>query len=101
MTGAVAGARAVEDCGVAGRMRETADLLRAAGLRVRLCRGRGGWDITAVAGRPGGRETEVVIDEDGYAEIRFWNPPGATPAEVTNVITGALAVVHGVPGGAR
>jgi hypothetical protein len=76
------------------RMRAIAAGLRAAGLTARLHRSRAGWDITAVLARSGGRESEVVIDEDGYTEIRYWNPPGATPDQIARVIAGALAVIH-------
>lgn len=40
--------------------------------------------------RPGRREIEVVVDEDGYAELRWWAAPGATPADVAAVITAPL-----------
>jgi hypothetical protein len=43
----------------------------------------------------------VIVDEDGYVEIRYWNPVGATPDEVAAVIMSALDVVHGRPGEGR
>ena len=35
----------------------------------------------------------MIIDEDGYVEIRYWNPAGATPDQVTAVIVRALAAI--------
>ena len=82
-------------------MHDIAECLRAAGLAARLHTSAAGRDITAVACRPGGRETEVVLDEDGYVEIRYWNPPGATSAEVADLVTRVLGVVHSGPGQPR
>ena len=84
----------------AGRMRQIAEGLRAAGLDVRLQQTRAGWDLAAVLAQPGNRESEAVLDDDGYVELRYWNPPGATPAQIAEVITRALAAVHasGPPG---
>lgn len=76
------------------RMRAIAAALTAAGLTTRVHDSRTGWDIAATLHRNGGRETEVIIDEDGYTEIRYWDPPGATPDQVTAVIVAALAIVH-------
>lgn len=74
------------------RMRAIAAALTAAGLTTWLHNSRAGWDIIATLHRNGGREAEVIIDEDGYAEIRYWDPPGATPDQVTAVIVAALAI---------
>jgi hypothetical protein len=30
---------------------------------------------------------------DGYVEIRYWISPGATPAQITASITGALTAI--------
>jgi hypothetical protein len=65
----------------AQRMRAIADQLQAAGLTARVHDTRGVLDITGTAHRSGGREIEVIVDQDGYAEIRYWNPATATPAE--------------------
>ena len=35
----------------------------------------------------------AVVDEDGYVQISYWNAPGATPAQVAEVITAALAAI--------
>jgi hypothetical protein len=50
-------------------------------------------DVTATLDRPGSKAAEVIVDEDGYVEIRYWNNPDATPEQVTAVITGALAAI--------
>jgi hypothetical protein len=80
------------------RMQAIAEGLRTAGLTVRVQQTRAGWDLTGVLERPGGRASEVVLDEDGYAELRFWHPLVAAPAEVAEVITRALAVLHATLG---
>jgi hypothetical protein len=50
-------------------------------------------DITATLRRPGCKETEVIVDQDGYVELRYWNHAGVTPAQVTAVIVRALTAV--------
>jgi hypothetical protein len=67
--------------------------LVAAGLTARVHETSGVRDLTATLGWPGGKASEVIVDEDGYVEIRYWNHPNATPAQVTAVITGALAAI--------
>ncbi len=74
-------------------MRAIAVGLTAAGLTAHLHESSGALDITATLHRPDSKETEVIVDEDGYVEIRYWNPAGATPAQVTNVIVRALAAI--------
>lgn len=78
------------------RMRAVAAELSAAGLDTRLHEGRDSVDVTGTAkAEPGGREIEAIVDEDNYVELRYWNSPGATPAQVANVITRAIAVIAG------
>ena len=79
--------------GTAAQMREIAAGLQAAGLTARLHQTAGVLDLTAELDRPGGKATGVIIDEDHYVEIRYWNLPGATPGQVTNVIVRALAAI--------
>jgi hypothetical protein len=50
---------------------------------------------TPCGGPSGKREAEIIIDEDGYAELRYWNPPGTTPAEATATALRALSAVIG------
>jgi hypothetical protein len=77
----------------ARRMGAIATGLVAAGLAAAVHDTRGVLDITATLDRPGGKATEVIVDDDGYVEIRYWNDPDATPGQVTAVITGALAAI--------
>jgi hypothetical protein len=39
------------------------------------------------------REIEVVLDEDGYTELRYWTSLDITPAEAAAVIASALAAI--------
>jgi hypothetical protein len=77
----------------ARRMGTIATGLVAAGLAARVHDTRGVLDVTATLDRPDGKATEVIIDEDHYVEIRYWNDPDATPEQLTAVITGALAAI--------
>lgn len=77
----------------ARRMSAIATGLVAAGLAAGVHDTRGVLDVTATLDQLGGKATEVLVDEDGYVEIRYWNHPDATPGQVTAVITGALAAI--------
>jgi hypothetical protein len=77
----------------AQRIRAVAAELDAAGLTTRVQETRGILDLTASVRRPGGREIEVIVDDDGYLEFRYWTVPAATPAEIAATITRALAAV--------
>ncbi len=79
--------------GTAARMQEIAAGLHAAGLDAHVHQTAGVLDVTAELGWPGGKATEVIIDEDHYVEIRYWNRPGATSGQVTGVIVRALAAI--------
>jgi hypothetical protein len=83
----------VPDPDVAAWMRATAAALAAAGLEAKVHATRGVLDITASLRQPAGKPVEVIVDEDGYAEIRYWNTPGATAAQVVAAITAALAAI--------
>jgi hypothetical protein len=74
-------------------MHATAAALAATGLDAKVHSTRGVLDITASLHQSAGRSVEVIVDEDGYAEIRYWNAPGAPPAQVVAVITAALAAI--------
>jgi hypothetical protein len=74
-------------------MHAIAAQLQAAGLTTRVRDTRGVLDITGCVHRPGGRKIEVIVDQDGYAEIRYWNPATATPAEVAATLFDALSAV--------
>jgi hypothetical protein len=83
----------VPDPRTAARMRATAAALASTGLDAKVHSTRGVLDITASLNRPGGRSVEVIVDEDGYVQISYWNAPSATPAQMAEVITAALAAV--------
>jgi hypothetical protein len=69
------------DSATAARLHEIAAGLAAIGLATRLNRTRAGTDLTATLHAPGHREVEVILDEDGYTELRYWakSAPRRTP----------------------
>jgi hypothetical protein len=77
----------------AARMNEIAGGLAEAGLDVKVHDTRGVLDVTASLGEPGEKPVEVIVDDDGYTQVSYWNPPDATPAQVTTVITAVVAVI--------
>jgi hypothetical protein len=82
----------------AGRIRAIAAGLAATGV-VAGTNGNNltGLDVTASIRPPGRTETEIMLDEDGYAEIRWYTNPAATAAEVTAALARVLAAVTAVP----
>jgi hypothetical protein len=85
-TGSLPPGPPVNDPAIAERMRAMAAGLTAAGFTVHLHNTKGVLDIAAVYPRHGGRDIKVIIDEDGYTEIRYWNSSQAPPDEVTGLI---------------
>jgi hypothetical protein len=85
--------RSVPGSQCARRMSAIATGLAGAGLAAAVHDTRGVLDVTATLDQPGAKATEVLVDEDGYVEIRYWNNPDATPEQVTAVITSALAAI--------
>jgi hypothetical protein len=79
------------------RMRAIEAGFTAHGLTTHLTDARAGLDLTAVLSPSAKREPEIWIDEEGYAELRYWNPPGASPAEVAATALRALAAVTTTP----
>ena len=79
--------------GIARHLRTIAAELTAHGLTTHLTDSRAGLDLTATLSPSGKREAEIIIDEDGYAELRYWNPPDAQPAQVTATAIRALRAV--------
>jgi hypothetical protein len=67
--------------------------LSAADLSIQLEHSNAGLYLTAALRSPARREVDIVIDEDGYTELRYWTDPAAIPAQVANTIVRALAVV--------
>lgn len=81
--------------GAADWLRDVAAELTAAGIPARVDDTLSVPDLTAEApALDGGKPSEVVADPDGYTEIRYWNDPEATPAQVSAVIVRALAAIH-------
>jgi hypothetical protein len=85
----------VSDPQTVARMHAIAADLGTAGLDAQVHDTRGVLDVTASLGVPGGKPIEVIQDEDGYCQVSFWHPPGATPAQVTATITALVAVIIG------
>jgi anti-sigma regulatory factor (Ser/Thr protein kinase) len=83
-------------------LRAMAADLAAHGLTTHLTDSRAGLDLTATLSPSGRREAELIIDEDGYAELRYWIPVGTPPAEVTAAALRALnAVTSTAPNAGR
>jgi hypothetical protein len=74
-------------------MRAIAAALTAAGLDARVHVTRGVADITATWHRPGCKDIDLTIDDDGYIALSWRSPAGAAPAQVTALITRVLAAV--------
>jgi hypothetical protein len=75
------------------RMHAIAAGLQAGGLDARVYDTRGVYDIRATLYNAGGKGTDVIIDEDGYVTLSYWNDPGAAPAQIIEVISRALAAI--------
>jgi len=81
------------DPDTAARMHAVVTALTAAGLTAQVHVTRGLLDVTATWERADGKAAEVIVDDDGYVEVRYWNHPWATPAQVATVIVRALAAI--------
>lgn len=79
----------------AGRMAAIAAGLQAAGLDARVHETSGVLDITATLHTAGSKDIALIVDEDGYIELRWWSAPGAAPAQTTATIRRALAAITG------
>lgn len=77
----------------AGRMRAMAAELAAHGLITHLTDSRAGLDLTATLSPSGQHDAEFWIDEEGYAELRYWYPPGTSPIQVAATALRALRAV--------
>jgi hypothetical protein len=69
--------------------------LQGNGLDARVYDTRGVPDIRATLYNAGGKGTDVIIDEDGYVTVCYWNDPGATPIQIIEVISRVLAAITG------
>jgi flagellar basal body rod protein FlgF len=76
-------------------MRAIAAALTAAGLNAQVHQTRGVVDITATWHRPGSKDIDLTLDDDGYIAVSWWSPAGAAPAQVTALISRVLAAVTG------
>jgi hypothetical protein len=75
------------------RMHAIAAGLQAAGLDAHVHNTKGVLDITATQHRAGGKDIEIICDEDLYVQIAYWHDPDALPAEVVATICRALSAV--------
>ena len=82
------------DSASAARLYEIAAGLAAIGLATRLHRTRTVTDLTATLRPPGHRDIEVILDEDGYTELRYWADLSTTPTAAVATVTGALAALN-------
>jgi len=77
------------------RLQQIAAGLTAIGLITRLHRTRAGTDLTATLHPPGHRDIQVIADEDGYTELRYWaslrTPPTAAVATIAGVLDALIA----------
>lgn len=74
----------------AARLHEIAARLTKTGWITRLYRTRAGTDLTATLHPPGHRDIQVIADEDGYTELRYWASPVTTPAAAVAAIASVL-----------
>ena len=77
------------------RMLILTGLLTAAGLTAALNVTRETPDITARLPQPGDRDITIIIDDDGYIELRFWASPATTPSQITTTLTRAISAITG------
>jgi hypothetical protein len=75
------------------RVRAVEAELSAQGLTTHMTDARVGLDLTVTLAPGRLREPEFWIDEDGYAELRYWNRPDATPAQIAATALRALEIV--------
>jgi hypothetical protein len=75
------------------RLHDIAAGLTAIGLVMRLHRTRAGMDLTATLHSPGHRDIQVIVDEDGYTELRYWASLSGTPAAAVATIADAIAAI--------
>jgi hypothetical protein len=80
---------------VVRRMRAIEAEFAAEGLTTHLTDARAGLDLSAVLSPSGTREAEIWVDEEGYVEVRYWSPPGASAAQITATALRALRAITG------
>lgn len=84
-----------DEADVRGRMDALAEQLAAKGLQTTVHVTHRVFDITATLRQPERKDIDVVIDEDGYTELRYWADPAASPEQSVAVIIRALAAITG------
>jgi hypothetical protein len=80
------------------RMLVITGLLTAAGLIACLNVTRDIPDVTARLPVPGARDIRVIVDDDGYIELRFWADPGTSPSQITTTVIRAISAITVHPG---
>jgi predicted kinase len=79
----------------AARLQEIAASLTEMGWTTHLHRTHAGTDLTAILRSPGQRDVQVIADEDGYTELRYWaslsSPPLAAAAAIAHVLDAIMA----------
>ncbi|HEY1620769.1 MAG TPA: hypothetical protein VGG25_24310 [Streptosporangiaceae bacterium] len=75
-------------------LEQVAASLAAGGLPGRVAQAAGEASLTITVARPGRRDTEVIVDGDGYCELRWWLAPHHGPGQAAAVITAALHAAH-------
>src|SRR6266566_6977876 len=75
------------------RLHKIAAGLTAIGLVTRLHRTRAGTDLTATLHTHGCRDIQVIVDEDGYTEVRYWARLVSTPTAAVTTIANVLEVL--------
>jgi hypothetical protein len=75
------------------RVRAVQAELSAHGLTTHMTDARAGLDLTATLAPARLRRPEFWIDEEGYSELRYWNPPDATPAQIAATALRAMEIV--------
>src|ERR1700746_1428942 len=74
----------------AARLHEIAPRLAEVGVVTHLHRTRTGTDLTATLHPAGHRDIQVIVDEDGYTELRYWASLSTTPSAAVTTIASAL-----------
>ncbi len=72
------------------RLHQVAAGLTKLGLITRIHRTRAGTDLTATLHSPGRRDIQIIVDEDGYTELRYWASLNGTPAAAVTAIAGVV-----------
>jgi hypothetical protein len=82
----------------ADRIRAIADGLTAAGITAATNGNHiTGLDVTATTQPPGHARTQIMLEEDGYAEIRWYTNPHAAAHDVTTALTRILTAINATP----